>query len=286
MNTKMVKSLSFSNKKADNKPSPKGLFGKLGSPFSTQSQPSTPAGTPPHLHSTLSDQAAPASLEEKQLYEEIAQCRVALDHFLNSNINEAEAILKPHYKDSMYFSLGYSFILYLKSVMTFQEDDIEATLGVLKHTIQLAANLRKKESGWLGSVTSWVKGTTLEDVKSMTVVERHAVRFHPERDNGQVKLITVLVGTGPCRGLSAQGTPQHHPRRERHVVFAREPQHPQQLHCVHDAGKVCQRSGKDLNDAGQRFYFRGCAGRGLLQLDSLHAAGLCSQGGGAHRLFL
>ncbi|KAL9538541.1 hypothetical protein MBANPS3_010853 [Mucor bainieri] len=180
MNTKIVKSLSFSNKKADNKPNGKGLLGKLGSPFSTpSSQPSTPAGSPPHLHSKLSDQAH-TSLEEKQLYEEIAQCRVALDHFLNSNINEAEAILKPHYKDSMYFSLGYSFILYLKSVMTFQEDDIEATLGVLKHTIQLAANLRKKESGWLGSVTSWVKGTTLEDVKSMTAVERHAELVHAE----------------------------------------------------------------------------------------------------------
>lgn len=214
MNTKIVKSLSFSNKKTDSKPNAKGLLGKLGSPFSTQSQPTTPAGSPLHVHSKLPDQPH-TSLEEKQLFEEIAQCRVALDHFLNSNINEAEAILKPHYKDSMYFSLGYSFILYLKSVMTFQEDDIEATLGVLKHTIQLAAGLRKKESGWLGSVTSWVKGTTLEDVKSMTVVERHAVRFHETKEthNGQVKL-TVLwcIGTGPCRSLFAQGITQHYPR--------------------------------------------------------------------------
>lgn len=179
MNTKIVKSLSF-NKKTDNKTNQKGFLSKLGSPFTTQSQPATPVGSPPHSHSKLPEQtqANGSTLEEKQLFEEIRQCRVALDHFLNSNINEAEAILKPHYKDSMYFSLGYSFILYLKSVMTFQEDDIEATLGVLKHTIQLAGNLRKKESGWLGSVTSWVKGTTLEDVKSMTVVERHAVRFH------------------------------------------------------------------------------------------------------------
>ncbi|KAL7330045.1 hypothetical protein PS15p_205039 [Mucor circinelloides] len=181
MNTKIVKSLSF-NKKTDNKTNQKGFLSKLGSPFTAQSQPATPVGSPPHSHSKLPEQtqANGSTLEEKQLFEEIRQCRIALDHFLNSNINEAEAILKPHYKDSMYFSLGYSFILYLKSVMTFQEDDIEATLGVLKHTIQLAGNLRKKESSWLGSVTSWVKGTTLEDVKSMTVVERHAELVHAE----------------------------------------------------------------------------------------------------------
>lgn len=181
MNTKIVKSLSF-NKKTDSKANQKGFLGKLGSPFTTQSEPVSPVGLPPSSHSSskLSELSFVngSNLEEKQLFEDIEQCRIALDHFLNSNINGAEAILKPHYKDSMYYSLGYSFILYLKSVMTFQEDDIEATLSVLKHTIQLAGNLRKKENSWLGSVTSWVKGTTLEDVKSMTIVERHAVGFY------------------------------------------------------------------------------------------------------------
>lgn len=198
MNTKIVKSLSF-NKKVDNKANQKGILGKLGSSFTTQSQPVTPVGSPPsgHRSSRLSEQSSAngPNLEEKQLFEDVEQCRIALDQFLNSNINEAEAILKPHHKDSMYYSLGYSFILYLKSVMTFQEDDIEATLGVLKHTIQLAGNLRKKENGWLGSVTSWVKGTTLEDVKSMTIVERHAVCFCYLQRQLDVKLIVYVLGT-------------------------------------------------------------------------------------------
>ncbi|KAI8087279.1 hypothetical protein BDF21DRAFT_335101 [Thamnidium elegans] len=112
--------------------------------------------------------------------DDIAQVRVALDLFLNSNINEAEEILKPHYKDSLYYSLGYSFILYLKCVMTFQHDDINMTLDVLKHTIELASRQRRRDSGWFDSITSWVKGTTLEDVKQMTVVERHAELVYSE----------------------------------------------------------------------------------------------------------
>jgi hypothetical protein len=144
------------------------------SPFSTKSQPATPVGSFPH-DNTANSKPSHATLKEKQLFDDIAQVRTALDYFLDSHISEAEAILKPHYKDSMYYSLGYSFILYLKCVMTFQQDDVNTALGVLKHTIGLAGSQRKKDSGWFDSITSWVKGTTLEDVKQMTTVERHAV---------------------------------------------------------------------------------------------------------------
>ncbi|KAI8639873.1 hypothetical protein BD408DRAFT_434767 [Parasitella parasitica] len=183
MSAKMIKNLSF-NKKTDSKAQPRGFLSRLGSPFTTQSEPVTPVGSPPYSHdsSELTKQTSidGSNLAEKQLFEDAGQCAIALDHFLNANISEAEAILEPHYKDSMYYSLGYSFILYLKSVMTFQEDDIKTTLEALKHTIQLADNSRKKENGWLGSVTSWMKGTTLENVRNMTVVERHAELVHAE----------------------------------------------------------------------------------------------------------
>lgn len=147
----------------------RGLLSRFSS-FSVKSSPTTPVHSPP---------LSPIKhLKEQQLYEDIDQVHKALDCFLNSNISEAEAILKPRYEDSMYYSLGYSFILYLKCVMTFQHEDIDNALSVLKHTIALAANERKKDGGWLDNITSWVKGTTLEDVKHMTVVERHAVCDH------------------------------------------------------------------------------------------------------------
>lgn len=187
MDSKLGKPFSFVTSKKNNssqnltciKPplqntgSSSSILSKL-SPFGIKSQPITPIGSPPQTNSPPNQHEKKPS-SEQQLFNDITQVRTALDYFLDSHISEAEAILKPHYKDSMYYSLGYSFILYLKCVMTFQPDDINAALGVLKHTIELAGNQRKKDSGWFDSITSWVKGTTLEDVKQMTTVERHAV---------------------------------------------------------------------------------------------------------------
>lgn len=169
MEPKLNKSFSFSSKKSSTSPSlksshtaPTGFFSKL-SPFGiSRSAPSTP----------------PLEASYQALLDDTSHVQVALDHFLNSDINEAELILEPHCDDSMYYSLGYSFILYLKCVMTFQHEDIHTALGVLKHTIELSGKQRRKDGGWFDSITSWVKGTTLEDVKQMTPVERHAVSFH------------------------------------------------------------------------------------------------------------
>lgn len=172
MDSKLGKSFALLNSKKNGSSqslSEKSLFSKISSPFSGKSSPASPVD---NLNVTPNE---PSTLKEKQLFDEIAEVRVALDYFLNSNISEAEAILKPHYKDSLYYSLGYSFILYLKCVMTFQQDDIDTTLGVLKHTIGLASSLRKREGGWFDTITTFIKGTTLDDVKQMTVVERHAV---------------------------------------------------------------------------------------------------------------
>ncbi|KAG2197864.1 hypothetical protein INT47_003533 [Mucor saturninus] len=180
MDSKAGKAFSFSASKKSSSsgnisvktlPEGRGLLSRLSS-FSVKSSPTTPAGSPPP--------SPTKHLKEQQLNEDIAAVHKALDYFLNSNISEAEAILKPRYEDSMYYSLGYSFILYLKCVMTFQHDDINNTLNVLKHTIALAAHERKKDGGWLDNITSWVKGTTLEDVKQMTVVERHAELVYSE----------------------------------------------------------------------------------------------------------
>jgi hypothetical protein len=62
--------------------------------------------------------------------------------------------------------------------MTFEKDDINHALEILKHTIHISASQRRKDTGWLDSITNWVKGTTLDDLKQMTVVQRHAVNIH------------------------------------------------------------------------------------------------------------
>ncbi|OAD69218.1 hypothetical protein PHYBLDRAFT_87937, partial [Phycomyces blakesleeanus NRRL 1555(-)] len=104
------------------------------------------------------------------MLQDILNVRKALDLFLDSRIPEAEAILAPHRKKSMYYSLGHAFILFLKSMMTFQQTDIQTALDALKDTVQIANGLRRKDGSWL----AWVKGNSVNDIKDMSRVHRHA----------------------------------------------------------------------------------------------------------------
>ncbi|KAF7728019.1 hypothetical protein EC973_006784 [Apophysomyces ossiformis] len=115
------------------------------------------------------------SFEDDQLMTDLIAVRRALDLFLDSRIKEAEDILKGRRKTSMYHALGHSFILFLKSMMTFEESDVQLTLEALKRTIQLANDLRRSGNGWL-DISSWVKTS----IPSMTSVQRHAELVHAE----------------------------------------------------------------------------------------------------------
>jgi hypothetical protein len=115
--------------------------------------------------------------QENNLLQDILQVRHAMDLFLNSHISEAEKILEPKRYSTLYHSLGNSFVLFLKSMMTFQHTDIEQAIHALKETIQLADALRKRESSWLGNITSWVKGISVNDVWNMSRLHRHAVKW-------------------------------------------------------------------------------------------------------------
>lgn len=117
---------------------------------------------------------------QENLLVDAAQVRQALDLFLNSKISEAENILEPKRYSSLYHSLGHAFILFLKSLMTFEQADIESAIEALKETVQLADGFRRKDTGWVGSITSWVKGMTLQDIKNMSNLHRHAELIYAE----------------------------------------------------------------------------------------------------------
>ncbi|KAI9249521.1 hypothetical protein BDA99DRAFT_445608 [Phascolomyces articulosus] len=114
------------------------------------------------------------------MMEDILDVRRALDCFLDSRISEAEEILAPKRKTSMYYSLGYGFILFLKSAMTFEQTDVEKTMQALKHTIQIANAQRKKGGGWLDNITTWMKGNQIQHLKAMSRVHRHAELVYAE----------------------------------------------------------------------------------------------------------
>ncbi|KAL0081138.1 hypothetical protein J3Q64DRAFT_1756754 [Phycomyces blakesleeanus] len=129
-------------------------------------------------------------VKKKEMFDSIVQVRRAFDLFLDSRISEAETILTPHCETSMYHSLGYGFILFLKCMMTFEKDDINTTLQVLKKTINLASRERKKDAGWLDNITTWVKANGgLEYTKSLTCTQRHAELVYAE-----AYLLKALLG--------------------------------------------------------------------------------------------
>jgi hypothetical protein len=98
-----------------------------------------------------------------------------MDLFLNSRIPECEAILNPRKDSSMYHSLGYAFVLFLKACMTFQKEDIEAGLEAMKQAYQMADKLRKRDSSWK-NLSAWVKSHSIQDIQTMTPLQRHAVK--------------------------------------------------------------------------------------------------------------
>ncbi|KAI9019299.1 hypothetical protein CLU79DRAFT_818532 [Phycomyces nitens] len=144
--------------------------------------------TPPSLRSiarlgssfgqmSLSPSSSTTTIQDDDsMLQDILNVRTALDLFLDSRIPEAEAILSPNRKTSMYYSLGHAFILFLKSMMTFQQSDIQVALDALKDTVQLANGLRRKDGSWL----AWVKGNSVNDIKDMSRIHRHAELVYAE----------------------------------------------------------------------------------------------------------
>ncbi|KAI9490681.1 hypothetical protein BDB00DRAFT_836900 [Zychaea mexicana] len=122
---------------------------------------------------------------EEQLFKDMLSARKALDLFLDSRIPEAEAILEPHLcKTSMYYALGKSVLLTLKSMMTFQQTDFEVAIESLKHTVQLSSHLIRKGHGtlwFLENITSWVRaGLSVDTLQKMRPLYRHAELVHAE----------------------------------------------------------------------------------------------------------
>ena len=115
--------------------------------------------------------------EEKKMFEDMLSARRALDLFLNSRIQEAEAILEPQLcKTSMYYALGKSVLLTLKSMMTFEQADFQVAIEALRHTVQLSTNIMRKAHGALWFLEGWVKnGLTVERLQKMRPLYRHAV---------------------------------------------------------------------------------------------------------------
>lgn len=81
----------------------------------------------------------------------------------------------------MYYSVGYSLIQALKSLATFEEEDLEGAIESCRQSAQLAHLARKRDHGWLESASRLAKGSTsLHSIKTMDIVQLHAELVYAE----------------------------------------------------------------------------------------------------------
>jgi hypothetical protein len=114
--------------------------------------------------------------EDEAMFADIKEVQHALDLFLDSRIAEAENMTMPRANSTLYWGLASSCMTCLKAMMTFAPEDIELSLTYLKQGVHLASAARKKDIGFLESMTSWVKGgSSISVLSAMTTAQLHAV---------------------------------------------------------------------------------------------------------------
>ena len=95
--------------------------------------------------------------------------------FLSSRMIEAEDICLAAADHRLYYSVGYSLIQVIKSLATFEPEDLEAAIQCCRDSIHITQLLRKKDHGLFERVGSIAKGSTsVNSIRSMTLVQRHA----------------------------------------------------------------------------------------------------------------
>ncbi|RXM34840.1 Tetratricopeptide repeat protein 39B [Acipenser ruthenus] len=89
--------------------------------------------SPEHFEDAYESIPTASKMDLKTALEE---CTMALNLFLNNKFSEALDMLRPWAKASMYHALGYSTILVMQAAMTFEHQDIQMGISVMKDALQ------------------------------------------------------------------------------------------------------------------------------------------------------
>lgn len=101
--------------------------------------------------------------------------------FMSSRMIEAEDICLSACDHRLYYSVGFALIQSIKSLATFEPEDLEAAIQCCKDSILIAQLLRKKDHGLFENVGRLAKGSTsVSSIKSMNRVQRHAELVYSE----------------------------------------------------------------------------------------------------------
>ncbi|KDE04974.1 hypothetical protein MVLG_04622 [Microbotryum lychnidis-dioicae p1A1 Lamole] len=147
------------------------------------------------LSSLTSDDVA---LQESDVKEDIATVWKAMHLFMSSRMIEAEDICLAACDNRLYYAVGYALIQSIKSLATFEPEDLEAAISCCKDSILIAQLLRKKDHGLFENVGRLAKGSTsVSSIKAMTPVQRHAELVFSE--------CTLLKGSIAVLGIIYSG---------------------------------------------------------------------------------
>ncbi|ORZ18461.1 hypothetical protein BCR42DRAFT_371864 [Absidia repens] len=133
--------------------------------------------SPPIAHSTKK-QGDNVKQAQDSLYNDIRDARLAIDLFLNSQINECLDIVIRKRQSSMYHSMSYACLLAGTAILTYQREDIGKAIVAMKETYQLADKFRCRT--WKQHLRGISKGHTIQEIKNMTPLQRHAELVYAE----------------------------------------------------------------------------------------------------------
>lgn len=129
----------------------------------------------------------------------------------------------------LYYSVGYSLIQVVKSLATFEPEDLEAAIQCCKDSIVITSLLRKKDHSVFDNLKGLATGSTsVGSIRSMTVVQRHAELVFAECTLLKVSLFTEhLLELWTHRIFS--GCRRDHLFRRFHVVHQGSIKHAQRI---------------------------------------------------------
>ncbi|ORY90242.1 hypothetical protein BCR35DRAFT_299838 [Leucosporidium creatinivorum] len=121
------------------------------------------------------------ALSDEDVKEDITVIWKAMHLFMSSRMIEAEDICLSACDHRLYYSVGFALIQSIKSLATFEPEDLEAAIQCCRDSILIAQLLRKKDHGIFENVGRIAKGSTsVNSIKSMTKVQRHAELVYSE----------------------------------------------------------------------------------------------------------
>ncbi|KAJ9119540.1 hypothetical protein QFC22_003249 [Naganishia vaughanmartiniae] len=133
---------------------------------------------------------------------DIVKCQEIIYLFLTSHMREAEAKALAADPDGSHMYIGNAscVIQAIKSMMTFDEEDLQAALEIAKITSALAHSLRKSSGGVTSRLAGLVRsGAQTAHIKSMNKVQKHAELVYAE--TLLIKAVLGIVAGGDWVGL-------------------------------------------------------------------------------------